>query len=55
MVEMANISGYLNGDAIIKEWWIFFPASVSITALCAAFYLVGRGLDEIVNPRLRRI
>ncbi len=55
MVQMANISGYLTGDAITKAWWIFFPASVSITALCAAFYLVGRGLDEIVNPRLRKM
>jgi peptide/nickel transport system permease protein len=55
MVQMANIAGYLQGGAITKAWWIFFPASVSITALCAAFYFVGRGLDEIVNPRLRKI
>ena len=55
MVEMANINGYLNGDAILRAPWLFFPASVSITALCAAFYLVGRGMDEIVNPRLRKI
>jgi peptide/nickel transport system permease protein len=54
MVEMANINGYLNGDGMIRAWWLFFPASLSITALCAAFYLVGRGMDEIVNPRLRR-
>jgi len=54
MVEMANISGYLTGDFVVKAWWIFFPASLSITALCAAFYLVGRGMDEIVNPRLRK-
>lgn len=55
MVEMTNIAGYLNGDAILRAPWLFFPASVSITALCAAFYLVGRGMDEIVNPRLRKI
>ncbi len=55
MVEMAYTQGYLVGDAVVQYWWIFFPASVSITALCAAFYLVGRGLDEIVNPRLRKI
>ena len=55
MVEMAYISGYLTGDAVLKAWWIFFPASLSITAITSSFYLVGRGLDEIVNPRLRRI
>lgn len=54
MVELANIGGYLTGDAVTQYWWLFFPASLSITALCAAFYLVGRGMDEIVNPRLRR-
>jgi len=37
-----------------EYWWLFFPAGVSITLLCSAFYLVGRGLDEIVNPRLRK-
>jgi len=37
-----------------EYWWLFFPAGVSITLLCSAFYIVGRGLDEIVNPRLRK-
>lgn len=55
MVEMAYISGYLQGEWVVRAWWLFFPASLSITALCAAFYLVGRGMDEIVNPRLRKI
>ena len=26
----------------------------SVTLLCSSFYLVGRSLDEVVNPRLRR-
>jgi peptide/nickel transport system permease protein len=30
------------------------PAGASITLLCSAFYLVGRALDEVVNPRLRK-
>lgn len=55
MVQMADIAGYLQGPWVLKAWWLFFPASVSITALCAAFYLVGRGMDEIVNPRLRKV
>lgn len=36
------------------RWWLIFPASIAITALCASFYMVGRALDEVVNPRLRR-
>jgi len=54
MVEMANISGYLIGENVTRYWWLFWPAAMSITSLCAAFYLVGRGLDEVVNPKLRR-
>lgn len=54
MVEMANISGYLVGNAVTQYWWLFWPAAMSITMLCASFYLVGRGIDEIVNPRLRK-
>ncbi len=54
MVEMANISGYLIGENVTRYWWLFWPASLSITLLCSAFYLVGRGIDEIVNPRLRK-
>lgn len=55
MVEYANVNGYLVGDSVIDVWWLFWPPAVSITALCAAFYFVGRGMDEIVNPRLREV
>ncbi len=51
MIYTASYSGYLLD---FSKWWLIFPASVSISSLCAAFYLVGRALDEIVNPRLRR-
>lgn len=54
MVHMAEIWGALVGENIVKYWWLFWPASIAITSLCAAFYFVGRGLDEVVNPRLRR-
>jgi len=43
-----------SGDSIFDHWWLFVPAGLAITLLCAAFYLVGRGMDEIVNPRLRK-
>jgi peptide/nickel transport system permease protein len=51
MIHTTEYTGYLLD---ISKWWLIFPASLSITLLCAAFYLVGRALDEIVNPRLRR-
>ena len=51
MIHTTSTAGYLLD---LKRWWLIFPASLSITALSAAFYLVGRALDEIVNPRLRK-
>ena len=51
MIHTTEFTGYLLD---IGKWWLIFPASLSITMLCAAFYLVGRALDEVVNPRLRR-
>ncbi len=51
MIFTTQAAGYMLD---IDKWWLIFPASLSITMLCAAFYLVGRALDEVVNPRLRR-
>jgi len=52
MINTTKQTGYTL--QFLEKWWLIFPASVSITLLCSAFYLVGRGLDEVVNPRLRR-
>ena len=51
MINLTSNFGYL---LRFDTWWLIFPASLAITSLCAAFYLVGRALDEVVNPRLRR-
>jgi peptide/nickel transport system permease protein len=51
MIYTTQYAGYLLD---MTRWWLIFPAGVSVTLLCAAFYLVGRALDEVVNPRLRR-
>lgn len=51
MIYTSSYSGYLLD---FQKWWLIFPASVSISMLCAAFYLVGRAMDEIINPRLRK-
>ena len=52
MIHTANAGGYLLGGT--KYWWLVIPAGASISLLCSAFYLAGRALDEVVNPRLSR-
>lgn len=54
MVNIARDAGYLLGANTAQYWWLWLPAGLSITLLCSAFYLVGRGLDEVINPRLRK-
>ena len=41
-----------SGHSLIAPWWML-PPGLSITVLALGFYLIGRGVDEIVNPRLR--
>jgi peptide/nickel transport system permease protein len=52
MIHTAEFAGYLLSGT--RYWWLLMPAGVSITLLCGSFYLVGRAMDEVVNPRLRR-
>ncbi len=54
MIYTADTAGYIVGTNIWNFWWLWLPAGGAITILCGAFYFVGRGLDEVVNPRLRR-
>ena len=53
MIHTTEHAGYLL--QVGGYWWLIFPASLSITLLCSSFYLVGRSMDEVVNPRLRRL
>jgi len=52
MIYTTQAAGYMLSG--INYWYLIFPAGVSITLLCSAFYLVGRALDEVINPRLRQ-
>lgn len=52
MINTAQEAGYLG--AFDRYWWLWAPSGAAITLLCFAFYLVGRGLDAVVNPRLRK-
>jgi peptide/nickel transport system permease protein len=51
MINVTQNFGYIMR---FDTWYLLLPASLAITLLCASFYLVGRALDEVVNPRLRR-
>ena len=51
MINTTQLFGYI---LRFDTWYLLVPASMAITTLCAAFYLVGRALDEVVNPRLRK-
>ncbi len=51
MIYTTQSTGYLLN---METWWLIVPSGLSITLLCAAFYLVGRAMDEVINPRLRK-
>ena len=51
MINTAQSQGYLlSGTAY---WWLLFPAGLAVSILAFAFFIVGRGMDEVINPRLR--
>ena len=49
-----TLSQVLTFGGALSAWWWLLPPGLAITALSLGFYLVGRGFDEIINPRLRR-
>jgi peptide/nickel transport system permease protein len=51
MINTAQAAGYLLAGP--QYFHLLLPAGLAITLLCSAFYMVGRALDEIINPRLR--
>jgi peptide/nickel transport system permease protein len=51
MINTASTQGYLLG--ITDYWWLLFPAGLAVTFLAFGFFVVGRGMDEVINPRLR--
>jgi peptide/nickel transport system permease protein len=54
MLHTSSRAGYLVGPQLTRYWWMWVPAGFSISFICAAFYLLGRGLDPVINPRLRK-
>jgi peptide/nickel transport system permease protein len=52
MISVARTQGYLLGN--LEYWWLLVPAGLAVSLLAASFFLVGRAMDEVVNPRLRQ-
>ena len=52
MISVSQADGYINQG--LEYWWLVVPAGLAVTLLAGGFYLVGRGLDDVFNPRLRR-
>ena len=52
MINVAQSQGYLLSGT--DYWWLLMPAGLCVSLLAAGFFLVGRAMDEIVNPRLRQ-
>jgi len=48
------LSQVLTFGGALSAWWWLVPPGLAITLLSLGFYLMGRGFDEIINPRLRR-
>jgi len=48
------LSQVLTFGGALTAWWWLVPPGLAITLLSLGFYLLGRGFDEIINPRLRR-
>lgn len=51
MINTAQSNGYLLSG--VNYWWLLFPAGLAVSFLAFAFFIVGRGMDEVINPRLR--
>jgi peptide/nickel transport system permease protein len=48
------LSTVLSSGSALTAWWWLLPPGLAITVLSLGFYMLGRGFDEIINPRLRR-
>jgi len=42
-------------EQAFTQWWWFIPPGLMIALVSMAFILVGRALEWIYNPRLRRL
>ncbi|MFT3871986.1 MAG: ABC transporter permease [Nocardioides sp.] len=46
-------SAYTVGAITTGSWWFFLPPGLCVVAVVLAFTLIGRALEEVLDPRLR--
>ena len=51
--QMVNLA-YNGGAMLSGQWWYFLPPGVCITTLVLGFALLGYGIEEVLNPALKR-
>ena len=51
--QMVNLA-YNGGAMLAGEWWWFLPPGLCITTLVLGFAMLGYGIEEIMNPALKR-
>ena len=39
----------------LDAWWWFIPPGLGITAIVGSLYIMNVGLDEVFNPKLRKL
>jgi peptide/nickel transport system permease protein len=45
---------YTSQALSLKLWWVVIPPGACIAALLLSTFFIGQGIEEVVNPRLRR-
>ncbi|HYM38963.1 MAG TPA: ABC transporter permease [Thermoplasmata archaeon] len=51
--QMVNYA-YTSNAMLIGQWWWFAPPGICITVLVLGFAMLGYGIEEILNPALKR-
>lgn len=51
--QMVNYA-YAGGAMLTGKWWWFLPPGLCITILVLGFAMLGYGIEEILNPALKR-
>lgn len=51
--QMVNFA-YTNNAMLIGRWWWFAPPGICITVLVLGFAMLGYGIEDIMNPALKR-
>ncbi|MEZ5095263.1 MAG: ABC transporter permease [Nocardioides sp.] len=46
-------NAYTVGAITTGSWWFFLPPGICVVVVVLAFTLIGRALEEVLNPRLR--